>query len=90
MKKTGRNYMKANVSAHYKEADKWKVPYEKWLKPIAKHDNTTKEIENSNNVLIKTDRLRKDKTLQDCDKFGVVNYDIHWNPVRLYSANGAY
>jgi ERCC4-related helicase len=88
MKRTGQNFMrKANLSEDYKEADKWKVPYEKWLELIAKHDKATlKKIENPIDVLIATDCLSEGQNLQDCDT--VVNYDIHWNPVRLIQRMG--
>lgn len=38
------------------------------------------------NVLIATDVLAEGLNLQDCDK--VVNYDLHWNPVRLIQRFG--
>lgn len=80
-------YEKANLSEDYKETDKWKVPYEKWLELIAKHDKATlKKIENPIDVLIATDCLSEGQNLQDCDT--VVNYDIHWNPVRLIQRMG--
>jgi len=80
-------YEKANISEDYKEADKWKVPYDKWLELIAKHDKATlKKIENPIDVLIATDCLSEGQNLQDCDT--VVNYDIHWNPVRLIQRMG--
>ncbi len=80
-------YEKANLSEDYKETDKWKVPYEKWLELITKHDKATlKKIENPIDVLIATDCLSEGQNLQDCDT--VVNYDIHWNPVRLIQRMG--
>ena len=38
-------------------------------------------------ILIATDCLSEGQNLQDCDL--VVNYDIHWNPVRLMQRFGA-
>ncbi|MBK7231404.1 MAG: SWF/SNF helicase family protein [Saprospiraceae bacterium] len=80
-------YKKENLSEDYKEADKWKVPYEKWLELITKHDKATlKKIDNPIDVLIATDCLSEGQNLQDCDL--VINYDIHWNPVRLIQRMG--
>lgn len=80
-------YEKANLSEDYKEADKWKVNYEKWLELIALHNKETlKKIENPIDILIATDCLSEGQNLQDCDT--VVNYDIHWNPVRLIQRMG--
>lgn len=33
------------------------------------------------NILIATDVLGEDRNMQDCDC--VINYDIHWNPIRI-------
>jgi len=71
----------------YREEDKWKVPYEKWLELIKKYDKTTyKKIENPIHILITTDCLSEGQNLQDCDL--LINYDIHWNPVRLIQRMG--
>ena len=45
-------------------------------------DDTDEEID----ILIATDCLSEGQNLQDCDM--VVNYDIHWNPVRLMQRFG--
>lgn len=37
-------------------------------------------------ILISTDTLSEGLNLQDCDK--VINYDLHWNPVRLIQRFG--
>ncbi len=80
-------YEKANLSDNYKEADKWIVPYDKWLELIAKYDKATlSKIEKPIDVLIATDCLSEGQNLQDCDT--VINYDIHWNPVRLIQRMG--
>jgi len=80
-------YEKANLGDEFKEGDKWKVSYEKWLEIIKKYDkNTLKKIEAPIDVLIATDCLSEGQNLQDCDT--VVNYDIHWNPVRLIQRMG--
>jgi SNF2 family DNA or RNA helicase len=80
-------YERINLSEDFREADKWKVPYEKWLEIIKQHDKTTQaKIEKPIDVLIATDCLSEGQNLQDCDT--VVNYDIHWNPVRLIQRMG--
>lgn len=80
-------YEKAKLSSDYKEGNKWNVPYEKWLELITIHDKVTfKKIEHPIDVLIATDCLSEGQNLQDCDT--VVNYDIHWNPVRLIQRMG--
>nr|MBC8433248.1 DEAD/DEAH box helicase family protein [Candidatus Desulfatibia vada] len=45
-------------------------------------ESLTKEID----ILISTDCLSEGQNLQDCDY--VVNYDIHWNPVRIIQRFG--
>lgn len=80
-------YEKANLGNEFIEGDKWKVPYEKWLEIIREYDQgTLKKIEAPIDVLISTDCLSEGQNLQDCDT--VINYDIHWNPVRLIQRIG--
>jgi superfamily II DNA or RNA helicase len=80
-------YERINLSDDYRAGGKWKVPYEKWLEIIAEHDKETlTKIQNPINVLIATDCLSEGQNLQDCDM--VINYDIHWNPVRLIQRMG--
>lgn len=55
--------------------------------PISKHrdileGNNSKEID----VLIATDCISEGQNLQDCDY--LINYDIHWNPVRIIQRFG--
>lgn len=76
-----------NLTDEYREDDKWKVPFEKWLQLIKDNDKKTqKKIANPIDVLIATDCLSEGQNLQDCDT--VINYDIHWNPVRLIQRMG--
>ena len=44
------------------------------------------EVEDEIDIVIATDCLSEGQNLQDCDL--VVNYDIHWNPVRLMQRLG--
>jgi superfamily II DNA/RNA helicase len=63
------------------------VPYEKWLELIGKYSSETlKKVQSPIDVLIATDCLSEGQNLQDCDT--VINYDIHWNPVRLIQRMG--
>ncbi|MBK7110266.1 MAG: hypothetical protein IPH61_14385 [Bacteroidetes bacterium] len=76
-----------NLTDEFREGEKWKVPFEKWLQLIKDNDKKTqKKISNPIDVLIATDCLSEGQNLQDCDT--VVNYDIHWNPVRLIQRMG--
>lgn len=71
----------------YCEGNHWQVPYKKWLQLIEKHDSKTyKKLAKPIDVLIATDCLSEGQNLQDCDT--VINYDIHWNPVRLIQRIG--
>lgn len=61
--------------------------FEDWKEVIKKYDqNVWKKINNPIEILIATDCLSEGQNLQDCDC--VVNYDIHWNPVRLIQRMG--
>ncbi|MCS6796300.1 MAG: DEAD/DEAH box helicase, partial [Raineya sp.] len=71
----------------YQEAGKWNVSYEKWKEIISKYDTITYyKLAHPIDVLIATDCLSEGQNLQDCDM--VINYDIHWNPVRLIQRMG--
>ena len=50
--------------------------------PISKH----REIDNEIEILFATDCISEGQNLQDCDC--VINYDIHWNPVRIIQRFG--
>lgn len=65
----------------------WNVSYEKWLELIAQYDTKTLEQVNDGiDILIATDCLSEGQNLQDADT--QVNFDIHWNPVRLIQRFG--
>lgn len=58
-----------------------------WFSPLSKdraalHPKATEEID----VLIATDCISEGQNLQDCDY--LINYDIHWNPVRIIQRFG--
>ncbi len=52
--------------------------------PISKERNNTQHDEID--ILIATDCISEGQNLQDCDY--LINYDIHWNPVRLIQRFG--
>lgn len=56
----------------------------KWSPKVDKHayDDCFKDID----VLIATDCISEGQNLQDCDL--CINYDIHWNPVRIVQRFG--
>ena len=51
--------------------------------PVARNRG---EADDDIDILIATDCISEGQNLQDCDK--VLNYDIHWNPVRLIQRFG--
>ena len=81
----------------YKEKD-WSYLYDEkgilepesfgdWKDTIKKHaPDTLKKLEEPLEILIATDCLSEGQNLQDCDC--VINYDIHWNPVRIIQRMG--
>ena len=69
------------------EKQRWNVGYEKWRELIAQYDTKTLEQVNDGiDILIATDCLSEGQNLQDADT--QVNFDIHWNPVRLIQRFG--
>ena len=56
------------------------------LAQFAPRAQQTEPIDGEIDILIATDCLSEGQNLQDCDL--VVNYDIHWNPVRLMQRFG--
>jgi hypothetical protein len=58
-----------------------------YFSPISKEKNTIYPEDGlSIDILIGTDCISEGQNLQDCDY--VVNYDIHWNPVRIIQRFG--
>ena len=55
--------------------------------PISKNKKDIfPDLEDSIDVLIATDCISEGQNLQDCDF--LINYDIHWNPVRIIQRFG--
>jgi ERCC4-related helicase len=61
--------------------------YNEWLEFIKEADPITyRKTQNQIEILIATDALSEGQNLQDCDY--IINYDIHWNPVRIVQRMG--
>ena len=62
--------------------------YPLWKELIkkSKHSKTIDSINNPIDILVATDCISEGQNLQDADM--VINYDIHWNPVRLIQRFG--
>lgn len=61
--------------------------YDEWILWVAKkHPKTHEIIQKPIDILIATDALSEGQNLQDADM--VINYDIHWNPVRIIQRLG--
>lgn len=61
--------------------------YGGWQQWLADNDaKTHQKLHRPIDILIATDALSEGQNLQDCDL--VVNYDIHWNPVRVIQRMG--
>ena len=56
--------------------------------PISKHRDKWDDLPQNEEIdtLIGTDCISEGQNLQDCDK--LINYDIHWNPVRVIQRYG--
>lgn len=69
------------------EKQQWDVPYDLWLKLVKENrPQYARLIDDGIDILIATDCLSEGQNLQDADM--QVNYDIHWNPVRLIQRFG--
>lgn len=61
--------------------------YAEWKSWVSRQDLKVAEcLNNPVDILIATDVLSEGQNLQDCDM--VINYDIHWNPVRVIQRMG--
>jgi superfamily II DNA/RNA helicase len=74
------DFEKLHGKKELKNFDKWK----KWIKE--NDEKTNLKLNQEIDILIATDCLSEGQNLQDCDY--VVNYDIHWNPVRIIQRIG--
>lgn len=62
--------------------------YTEWKKSIKEfgYKGVIRSLANPIDILIATDTLSEGQNLQDADL--VINYDIHWNPVRIIQRTG--
>jgi hypothetical protein len=61
--------------------------FERWKAWMRQRDaKVTNQLANPIEIIIATDCLSEGQNLQDCDT--VINYDIHWNPVRVIQRLG--
>lgn len=85
-----RMYEEAGLSRadYYNESKrKWNVPYDLWIDLMRQSKQAElRLVDNGIDILIATDCLSEGQNLQDADM--QVNYDIHWNPVRLIQRFG--
>ncbi|MDD1414503.1 phospholipase D-like domain-containing protein [Dolichospermum sp. ST_con] len=58
--------------------------WQEWVRD--NHPETYQKLNNPIDILIATDALSEGQNLQDADM--VINYDIHWNPVRIIQRMG--
>lgn len=79
---------KLDRSKYYNdEKQRWEVEYAEWLQLIKKYrTDVAAQLDDELNILIATDCLSEGQNLQDADM--QINYDIHWNPVRLIQRFG--
>ena len=69
-----------NKDADSEAFSRWKA----WIAP--QKDTIRQQLEQPIEIVIATDCLSEGQNLQDCDT--LVNYDIHWNPVRVIQRLG--
>jgi len=79
---------KLERATHYNEDKRrWDVSYEKWIELVNMYRPEVAVLLNDPiDILIATDCLSEGQNLQDADM--QINYDIHWNPVRLIQRFG--
>lgn len=69
------------------DKQRWEVSYDKWTELVRVfRPNYARLLDDSIDILIATDCLSEGQNLQDADM--QINYDIHWNPVRLIQRFG--
>ena len=80
---TGSGANKTTLSTRYSDLNSLLTHFS----PVSKErDKTSLECEKEIDILIATDCISEGQNLQDCDY--LVNYDIHWNPVRIIQRFG--
>jgi SNF2 family DNA or RNA helicase len=80
---TGSGRNKTTISTRYNDLNSLLT----YFSPISKElEKTPLEKDKAIDILIATDCISEGQNLQDCDY--LVNYDIHWNPVRIIQRFG--
>jgi len=80
---TGSGTNKATLSTKHSDLNSLLTHFS----PISKErDKTSLDSDKEIDILIATDCISEGQNLQDCDY--LVNYDIHWNPVRIIQRFG--
>jgi superfamily II DNA or RNA helicase len=75
-----------NQSIEFALGSKTEIEYKaKRFAPVAKEYEMKLEDEPIQ-ILVATDKLSEGQNLQDCGT--IINYDLHWNPVRMIQRNG--
>mgnify|MGYP003289992988 CR=1 FL=1 len=75
------------VKYYNEDKQRWDVPYDLWMKLVKEHrPQYARLLDDGIDILIATDCLSEGQNLQDADM--QINYDIHWNPVRLIQRFG--
>ena len=79
---------KLSHEQYYNEdKQRWDVSYDKWQELIRQYrPSVAQQLDDEVDILIATDCLSEGQNLQDADM--QINYDIHWNPVRLIQRFG--
>lgn len=79
---------KLSRSVFYDESKcKWNVPFDLWCDQMRRTSQPElRLVDDGIDILIATDCLSEGQNLQDADM--QINYDIHWNPVRLIQRFG--
>ncbi|MCK5269041.1 MAG: helicase, partial [Spirochaetes bacterium] len=80
MEKEWKDFEVQDSLSSYEKYEKWK----EWV--CLKYSHIKEKLDNPIDILIATDCLSEGQNLQDCDY--VINYDIHWNPVRVIQRMG--
>lgn len=79
---------KLDIAKYYNDdKQRWEVDYDTWQSLVRKHrPQYARLLDDGIDILIATDCLSEGQNLQDADM--QINYDIHWNPVRLIQRFG--
>lgn len=80
-------HVQLDRAKYFDDAKGWQVPYDIWTDNVRLFDENASAVLNEPvDILIATDCLSEGQNLQDADL--QINYDIHWNPVRLVQRFG--